>query len=164
MLLNCVRNPRHVLQFSFPHFISRCPPVLDIVLKTLLAYMAASRAYLSSYLQRTPNISRRNTETTTNPLPTDQEREELKGALVAAQESAAVQILLEICLPFANEKVKIKHIWNNGIGYFWNVLWMINRFYFVYLHKFSCILVYILSKTECFVWWLQVYCIKVQIW
>ncbi|XP_072034600.1 integrator complex subunit 2-like [Amphiura filiformis] len=84
--------------------VFRCPPVLDIVLKILLAYMAASRAYLSAYLQRTPNISRRNTETTTNPLPSDQEREELKGALVATQESAAIQILLEICLPFTSEK------------------------------------------------------------
>ena len=44
------------------------------------------------------------------------------------------------------------YIWNNGIGYFWNVHWMTNRFCFVYVHKFSCILVYILSKIECFMW------------
>ena len=33
------------------------------------------------------------------------EREELKNALLAAQESAAVQILLENCLPRDSEKV-----------------------------------------------------------
>ncbi len=33
----------------------------------------------------------------------DGEREELRSALVATQESAAVQILLEACLPFAGD-------------------------------------------------------------
>lgn len=35
----------------------------------------------------------------------DAEREELKIALVAVQESAAVQILLEACLPNGEEKM-----------------------------------------------------------
>lgn len=90
--------------------------MLDIILKMLTAYMAASRAYLSAFLRRTPNVSNRRTTSATaaaasengnstaaNPLPTDQEREELKSALMATQDSAVVQILLEICLPFENE-------------------------------------------------------------
>ena len=34
----------------------------------------------------------------------ESEREELKNALIAAQESAAVQILLECCLPRGEEE------------------------------------------------------------
>ncbi len=34
-----------------------------------------------------------------------QEREELRSALIAAQESAAVQVLLECCLPKPEEQV-----------------------------------------------------------
>ncbi|PIK61168.1 putative integrator complex subunit 2 [Apostichopus japonicus] len=41
----------------------------------------------------------------TRALPSDPEREELKGALIAAQEAAATQILLEVCLPFEKEQV-----------------------------------------------------------
>ena len=38
-----------------------------------------------------------------------QEREELKMALVSAQESGAVQVLLECCLPNKEEKVRGLH-------------------------------------------------------
>ncbi|XP_014676213.1 PREDICTED: integrator complex subunit 2-like [Priapulus caudatus] len=76
----------------------RCPPVLEIVLRLLTSFLAASRAYLCTHIQ-------------SHPVPEkagagagDVEREELKNALLAAQESAAVQMLLEICLPNADER------------------------------------------------------------
>nr|XP_006823115.1 PREDICTED: integrator complex subunit 2-like [Saccoglossus kowalevskii] len=84
--------------------IFRCPPILDIVLKILTSYLAASKAYLINHLQSTPNLNKKS-DMTTNPMMTDVEREELKNALISAQESAAIQILLEICLPISAEKV-----------------------------------------------------------
>ncbi|XP_071790085.1 integrator complex subunit 2-like [Asterias amurensis] len=83
--------------------VFRCPPILDIVMQMLTAYLAASRAFLTSHLQSSPSIIRRPEQGLT-PLPTKPEREELKNALISAQESTAVQLLLEICLPFENEK------------------------------------------------------------
>ncbi|XP_012557511.2 integrator complex subunit 2 isoform X1 [Hydra vulgaris] len=75
--------------------VYRVPPIFDILLKTLNGYLAASRSLLNHHVL-------------SNPLPTtampvsiaaDVEREELKSALITAQESAAIQILLEVCLP-----------------------------------------------------------------
>ena len=37
-------------------------------------------------------------------IAADVEREELKSALITAQESAALQILLEVCLPYDFEE------------------------------------------------------------
>ena len=74
-------------------------------MQMLTAYLAASRAFLTSHLQSSPSIIRRPEQGLT-PLPTKPEREELKNALISAQESTAVQLLLEICLPFENEKVQ----------------------------------------------------------
>ncbi|XP_038059414.1 integrator complex subunit 2-like [Patiria miniata] len=84
--------------------VFRCPPILDIVMQMLTAYLAASRAFLTTHLQSSPSIIRRPEQGLT-PQPTEPEREELKSALIAAQESTAVQLLLEICLPFENEEV-----------------------------------------------------------
>ena len=65
--------------------------------------MDASRAFLSHHIQSHPvPASKRGMPTNGNSA--DIEREELKGALVAAQESAIVQILLEICLPTEEER------------------------------------------------------------
>lgn len=73
------------------------------MLRILSAYMDASRAFLSHHIQSHPvPPAKRGMGTSGNSA--DIEREELKGALVAAQESAIVQILLEICLPTEEER------------------------------------------------------------
>ena len=79
--------------------LTRCPPIFDIVLRILTAYLAASRALLSQHLQANPPPKSSIT------AGVEQEREDLRSALVAAQESAAVQILLEICVPSKEEQV-----------------------------------------------------------
>ena len=63
-----------------------------------MGYLAGSRALLSQYLQAHP-ASR------TEGVAVEQEREELKAALVTAQESAAIQILLEVCVKTPQDQV-----------------------------------------------------------
>ena len=72
--------------------------MLSIVIRVLMGYLAASRAMLSQHLLANSKLS------TSGGVNTEQEREELKAALLAAQESAVVQILLEICLQSKEEK------------------------------------------------------------
>ena len=63
-----------------------------------MGYLAGSRALLSQYLQAHPTSR-------TEGLTVEQEREELRAALVTAQESAAIQILLEVCVKTAEDQV-----------------------------------------------------------
>lgn len=63
-----------------------------------MGYLAGSRALLSQYLQAHP-ASR------TEGMAVEQEREELRAALVTAQESAAIQILLEVCVKTTQDQV-----------------------------------------------------------
>ena len=81
-----VMDPLHVIRCDERVF--RCPEIMEITLHMLNAFLAASRTFLSHHLLEKP--SRSETE--------DKERDELKVALIAAQESAAIQILLEACL------------------------------------------------------------------
>lgn len=81
-----VMDPLHVIRCDERVF--RCPEIMEITLHMLNAFLAASRTFLSHHLLEKP--SRNETE--------DKERDELKVALIAAQESAAIQILLEACL------------------------------------------------------------------
>ncbi|XP_066551754.1 integrator complex subunit 2 [Amia ocellicauda] len=89
--------------------IYRCPPLMDITLHMLNGYLLASKAYLNSHLKETSDFDRQ-TQTISNlglsgqPDTPEVTREELKNALLAAQDSAAVQILLEICLPTSEER------------------------------------------------------------
>uniref|UniRef100_A0A8C7U0E1 Integrator complex subunit 2 n=1 Tax=Oncorhynchus mykiss TaxID=8022 RepID=A0A8C7U0E1_ONCMY len=86
--------------------VYRCPPLMDIVLHMLNGYLLASKAYLNSHLKETADFDRQS-QTISNlglgqagqPDTPEVTREELKNALLAAQDSAAVQILLEVCLP-----------------------------------------------------------------
>lgn len=80
-------------------YVYRCAPVLSIVIRVLQSSLAASRSQLSRHLQDGPitSIPLSNPMSVGN-LTNDTEREELKNALIAAQESAAIQILLESCL------------------------------------------------------------------
>uniref|UniRef100_A0A8C4EW05 Integrator complex subunit 2 n=1 Tax=Dicentrarchus labrax TaxID=13489 RepID=A0A8C4EW05_DICLA len=89
--------------------VYRCPPLMDIVLHMLNGYLLASKAYLHCHLKETADFDRQN-QTVSNlgvpgqPDTPEVTREELKNALLSAQDSAAVQILLEVCLPTSEEQ------------------------------------------------------------
>uniref|UniRef100_A0A6Q2XLY1 Integrator complex subunit 2 n=1 Tax=Esox lucius TaxID=8010 RepID=A0A6Q2XLY1_ESOLU len=93
------------------HRVYRCPPLMDVVLHMLSGYLLASKAYLNSHLKETADFDRQS-QTISNlglgqagqPDTPEVTREELKNALLAAQDSAAVQILLEVCLPTSEEQ------------------------------------------------------------
>ncbi|XP_061596154.1 integrator complex subunit 2 isoform X1 [Cololabis saira] len=87
--------------------VYRCPPLIDIVLHMLNGYLLASRAYLQCHLKETADFDRQtvsNLGVSGQPDTPEVTREELKNALLSAQDSAAVQILLEICLPNSEEQ------------------------------------------------------------
>lgn len=73
--------------------IFRCPDALSIILKILQASLAASKIQLSRHIMDKPLFNNK-----TGQIQNEAQREELKMALVASQESVAVQILLETCL------------------------------------------------------------------
>uniref|UniRef100_A0A671RPS5 Integrator complex subunit 2-like n=1 Tax=Sinocyclocheilus anshuiensis TaxID=1608454 RepID=A0A671RPS5_9TELE len=79
--------------------VFRCPPLMDITLHMLNGYLLASKAYLNAHLKETAEFERSNLGLSGQPDTPEVTREELKNALLAAQDSAAVQILLEVCLP-----------------------------------------------------------------
>uniref|UniRef100_UPI00358EB64C integrator complex subunit 2 isoform X1 n=1 Tax=Myxine glutinosa TaxID=7769 RepID=UPI00358EB64C len=84
--------------------VYRSPPLMGVMLRVLAGALAASKAYLVAQLRATSDPDARSTPlgvaATEGP---DVTRDELRSALLAAQDSAAVQILLEICLPDKNE-------------------------------------------------------------
>lgn len=73
--------------------VFRCPDALAIVLRILQASLAASKSQLLRHILDKPLHQDR-----PGQIQSETEREELRTALVASQESAAVQILLEACL------------------------------------------------------------------
>ena len=90
--------------FSVKDFFNfRCTPLFDVVLRILSAYMDASRAFLAHHLQSHP-LTPANRTIQSSSNNSEVEREELKSALISAQESAIVQILLEICLLTEEER------------------------------------------------------------
>ncbi|XP_033834212.1 integrator complex subunit 2 [Periophthalmus magnuspinnatus] len=89
--------------------VFRCPPFMDIVLHMLNGYLLASKAYLHCHLKETADFDRQSLTVSSLGVPGQPDtpevtREELKNALLAAQDSAAVQILLEVCLPNTEEQ------------------------------------------------------------
>ena len=86
---------------------SRCPPAMQIVVYMLKAWLGASRTHLSRHLLEKPLLGPVATQGPGNlaGISSDSEREELKTALIATQESAVVQIVLEICLETNEDKV-----------------------------------------------------------
>ncbi|KAJ0062010.1 hypothetical protein NL108_014917, partial [Boleophthalmus pectinirostris] len=89
--------------------VFRCPPFMDIVLHMLNGYLLASKAYLHCHLKETADFDRQSLTVSSLGAPGQPDtpevtREELKNALLAAQDSAAVQILLEVCLPNTEEQ------------------------------------------------------------
>lgn len=85
--------------------VFRCAPLLEIVLRILSAYTLACRVYMENHIQSNPVLDGNN--------QTDQDRQELKGALLAAQESAVIQILLEYCIGNDDEKQEGSGMLNN---------------------------------------------------
>lgn len=88
--------------------------MLEIILRILAAYMQACKVYLQNHMQTNPVLD--------NASQNEQERRDLKNALIAAQDSAVVQILLECCLPKDTEKVFMfclkhrgKFLWLNDL-------------------------------------------------
>ncbi|XP_041968143.1 integrator complex subunit 2 [Aricia agestis] len=101
---NVLVDPLQVLRCDVRVF--RCGPILKIVLRILEASLAASRSQLSRHLLDKPLLEK------SGQLTSDAEREELKNALVAAQESAALQILLEACLETEEDQSKPELMWS----------------------------------------------------
>lgn len=87
---NSLEDPLQILRCDERVF--RYADALVIVLRILQATLAASKRQLSRHILDKPLIERN------GQLQNEQEREDLRLALVASQESAAVQILLEACL------------------------------------------------------------------
>ncbi|PNF24457.1 Integrator complex subunit 2 [Cryptotermes secundus] len=100
---NIVLDPLQVLRCDTRVF--RCAAALSVVLRVLEASLAASRSQLSRHLQDCPLMER------TGQLTNEAEREELRVALVATQESVAVQILLEACLETEEDRKKPGQLW-----------------------------------------------------
>ncbi|XP_071448160.1 integrator complex subunit 2 [Hetaerina americana] len=111
---NIVLDPLQVLRCHPTVF--RCAPALSVVLRVLEASLAASRSQLSRQLLDHPLAINSNSGgggygTSGSQLTCDAEREELRAALVATQESAAVQILLEACLEMPEDRAKPGQMW-----------------------------------------------------
>ncbi|CAI6365811.1 unnamed protein product [Macrosiphum euphorbiae] len=85
---NLIQDPLQVLQCDAR--VYRCPTVLSIVIRVLQSSLAASRSHLSRLVNQKLFA--------TGPLTQTNNREEYKNVLTAAQDSAAVQLLLEACL------------------------------------------------------------------
>ncbi|KAF6206701.1 hypothetical protein GE061_017937 [Apolygus lucorum] len=99
---NVILDPLQVLRCDPRVF--RCAPLLSVVLRVLQSCLAASQSQLSRHLMDNPIQ-----EKTANC--TDSDREELRSALVSAQESLAVQILLEACIESNEDKEKRGNMW-----------------------------------------------------
>ena len=84
--------------------MSRCPAVFEMLLRVLAAYISASRAWLSEQAHTQSCLAAIGREGSSRRQMSSQEREELRIALTAAQESASVQLLLEVCLPSQEDR------------------------------------------------------------
>lgn len=100
---NILIDPLQVLRCDSRVF--RCPDALTIVLRTLQATLQASKSQLSRHILDKPLMDKN------GQIQTENEREELKLALVASQESVAVQILLEACLETEEDRTKPGKQW-----------------------------------------------------
>ena len=93
--------------------VFRVGPILEMILYMLKACLAASRTHLANHLLDHPILDRHHHQVAapgSTQVTNDMEREELKNALVATQESAAVQILLESMVPTSEEKSLLSDI------------------------------------------------------
>ncbi|VDP14216.1 unnamed protein product [Soboliphyme baturini] len=88
--------------------VYRCPIVLQMVLRILHCYMFESRFYYESAFKAVPPqpypIDVEATNSTAFPTMNEVERNNFMLSLISSQESSAVLILLEICLPNTRER------------------------------------------------------------
>ncbi|CAI8032929.1 Integrator complex subunit 2, partial [Geodia barretti] len=130
-------DPFTVLQCDRRVF--RCPPVLEMLLRVLAAYTSASRAWLleKCHAQNCITIATSANSDGSAAAPgrlSAQERKELCVALTAAQESAMVQFLLEMCLPNSEEEEKEKES-QSSLGAHFSVLREVQCLICSYLHQ-----------------------------
>ncbi|XP_065348330.1 integrator complex subunit 2 [Cloeon dipterum] len=97
-----VLDPLQVLRCDERVF--RCAPALSVVLRVLQAGLAASRSHLARQLQDLQVAG-------TAEEREMKERHDLRIALTASQESAAIQVLLETCLENKQDKEKPGENW-----------------------------------------------------
>ncbi|KAK6641527.1 hypothetical protein RUM44_013239 [Polyplax serrata] len=95
---NIAIDPLQVLRCD--QRIFRCSSGLAIILRVLQTSLAASRCQLARHILDNPLTER------VGQLTCESEREELRLALISAQESLAVQILLESCLETEEDRAK----------------------------------------------------------
>ena len=104
-LQNVTEDPLVVLRCDPRVF--RCPPVFEISLRVLAAYTSMSRAWLAEHAHTQNCVAMATSEFSSSSLAAGkQQRDELCVALTATQESAVVQLLLEICLPTKEDEVQ----------------------------------------------------------
>lgn len=85
--------------------VFRCPDALAVVLRVLQASLAASKSQLARHILDKPLQDK------SGQIQSEMERDELRTALVASQESAAVQILLEACLETEEDRMIVGREW-----------------------------------------------------
>ncbi|XP_066261717.1 integrator complex subunit 2 [Euwallacea similis] len=78
--------------------VFRCAPIYAIVLRVLRASLASSRSQLAQHLQANPQLDPH------GQVLSETDRDEMCRAAVAAQESAAVQMLLETLIEKEDDK------------------------------------------------------------
>ena len=76
--------------------------MFEVLLHVLAAYLAASRVWLSEHAHTQKCVSLAMKDTNTAAI---QEKEEMRDIIIATQESAVVQLLLEICLATEDDEV-----------------------------------------------------------
>ena len=73
--------------------VFKCAAILEVVLYMVRGCLAASRTQLTRHIQDNPIVTTPiNSAAAGHTVTNDMEREELKNALIATQESAAVQV------------------------------------------------------------------------
>lgn len=87
-----VLYPLHVLRCDKRVF--KCPELMEITLHVIQCFLMASRVYFAHHLQEKPSRA----------AEEEKEREDLRFALITAQESSAIQVLLECCHLMEGEK------------------------------------------------------------
>ncbi|RZF41357.1 hypothetical protein LSTR_LSTR000071 [Laodelphax striatellus] len=105
---NVVLDPLQVVRCD--NRVFRCPTALAVLLRVLAACLQASRSQLSRHLLDQPLVQTA-AAAGKGQLSSDAEREELKSALIATQESVAAQILLEACMETESDRKTPGQMW-----------------------------------------------------
>ncbi|KAL3271565.1 hypothetical protein HHI36_022040 [Cryptolaemus montrouzieri] len=94
--IDVAEDPLQILRCDERVF--RCAPIYAIVLRVLRASLASSRSQLLQHLQANPKLD------ANGQVIVEADRESICKATIDAQESAAVQMLLESCLETENDR------------------------------------------------------------